>query len=230
MKKYFVIILILGLFFIPNNTIEAQGMTKNLEAFDEVAVKGNIRLILKAGDIEKLEVEDRDDEISASVDGGILRIKHRKLLNYKSYEGRAIDVYVYYVTLRKIRAEAGARVKCSEVITTAVLDLDFFSGAQASLDIKAEEVKTTVGQGAELELEGDVMELHAKANSGGQLEALRLRTQRVYVKASTGGEAEVYAEKYIEAEASTGGAVRYKGDPEKEKLDDHLWGDIDEMW
>ena len=231
MKKYMVFILLISLFLIPKAKTQAQGMIKNLETFDEVVVKGNIRVILKQGDIEKLEVESDDDEIVASVDGGILRIKHRKLLNYKSYDDhRVIDVNVYYVTLRKIRAEAGARVKCPDIITTPVLGLEFFSGAQASLDIKTEKVKTTVGQGAVLELEGETIELHAKANSGGQLEALRLRAQRVYVKAITGGQAEVFAEKYIEADASTGGEILYKGDPEKERLNDAMWGEINEMW
>ena len=77
---------------------------------------------------------------------------------------------------------------------------------------------------------GETREFQAKTNSGGQLEAFRLKAQRVYVKSSSGGEAEVFASAYIEADANTGGSIRYKGDPDKEKINDKMWGDIDAVW
>jgi hypothetical protein len=53
-----------------------------------------------------------------------------------------------------------------------------------------------------------------------------LESQDVIVRANTGGKAEVYATKTLEANAGTGGVVVFKGNPRNRAINNSLGGEV----
>ena len=198
-----------------------------LDPFDEIRASGRVNIRLEPAEGGAVNIPEEEDQVSVEVRSGILYVKRKDRWKPRNYK-KGIDVVVSYQKLRRITGEAGAEVSSSFPLVTADgLRLSFGSGAKADLEVKLEDLEVNVGEGAELELRGYTDELTARASTGGILEAFGLQSKRTYVRANTGGEAEVMATEHLEANANTGGNISYRGNPNKTFLSSELGGDID---
>ncbi|MEM1322416.1 MAG: head GIN domain-containing protein [Bacteroidota bacterium] len=215
---------LLSLLAISFSTLSAQ---QSLEPFDEVYLKGNIKVYLQEGEDYQVDVDKYDDsKLSITVDRGILKIKRKKLLNYKQYEDEPIRIDITYKRLRGIKATAGTQVRNVGTIKGDQLEVDFGSGAQGKLELDVNDLQAEASEGAQLRLRGRSESVRVKVATGAQFEAFNLDSEYAYVKANTGAQAEVTANKAIEASAHTGGQIDYKGSPDKIDISDNLGGDI----
>jgi hypothetical protein len=84
-----------------------------------------------------------------------------------------------------------------------------------SIDIKLEagEVEVDASSSGEAELQGKVRFLRIDVSSAGEVDAYDLEAEKVSVNASSAGTAKVNAVKELEAEASSAGSIRYRGNP-----------------
>ncbi len=200
---------------------------QELEPFDEIFMRGNIKVYLVKGGENQISIDKYESsEVTVEVDRGVLKIKRKKLLNYKKYEKPPIRVDITYTQLRRLKAQAGAEVRHKGTITSDQFRLEFGSGAGGEFDIVASDIKVEAKEGAVLVLEGESESVEFKATTGALIEAYDLKSNYTYVRASTGAQAEVTAAKIIEASAHTGGEIDYKGSPEKVKITDKLGGEV----
>lgn len=203
--------------------------TLSLDPFDEINVTGNVEVVLAEGDMEAatLEVENiPEDKVQVRVKGGVLKIKLVESIFYKNEEVR---VYVTYRALRALRAEAGALVESKNVIEGDELLARVGTGARVHLRVEVNSLDAGAGEGGELQVAGTTDRQEVSVSTGGQYEALDLECARAYVKANTGGRAEVVALEYLEASANTGGNILYKGDPEDKSLKTVLSGSVEKL-
>lgn len=197
-----------------------------LDAFDEISITGNIEVILQKGDEEKAVVETvgiPEDELNIGVRGQVLRLS---LLNSIFYKNDKVKVKIYYKTLRALRIHAGAKVEATEPITGDALEIHTNSGADVLLEVKANKLEASASEGAILHLRGEVESQKASASTGGQYRALELACKNTYVRASTGGVAKVAVIESLDANASLGGSIEYKGDPDERNRRSVLGGDV----
>ena len=175
-----------------------------------------------------LEVErGDDDDLRIDNDGSVLRIKRKKLYNIESYDkDEAIKVRISYTVLRRIKGSAGAEFYSKSPIEGDQLLIKLGSGAEGDLEVNLNKIEIYLGEGAQLEIEGQATDQESFVSTGAVLEGYRLKSENTYVKASTGGEAEVHATARLEANAHTGGDIKYKGDPDKVKVSDNLGGQV----
>ena len=226
MKTLIKSIAVLLLFFsVGNNTtLVAQA---DLEYFNGIDLKGNIEVNLVYGTETGVDIDKYDwSKVSLEVDRGILSVKRKKPFKIKEYENEAIKVTITYNKLNSIKARAGAHLRADHTLKSQHLHIDLNSGAEARLTIEAGELEASASEGAQLKLRGNVESFEAKVATGAQIEAYRLESEYAYIKAVTGGEAEVNASEMIEASAHTGGQVDYRGNPKKVRVNDRLGGDI----
>lgn len=200
--------------FIFLTKITAQ-VNYELDEFDVVAVAGDISVLLQPGDELRAKVEAEgipDDKVVVRVDRGTLKIRLLDALLYKDEEA---TVYVTYKQLREVRGSAGAYVKGGAVIEADQFEARASSGAEVELEVKANKIKGYATEGGQLTLEGETDAQNISVNTGGQYWGLGLECNRTYVRAGTGGEAEVVANELLDAAANTGGTVEYRGEPEE---------------
>lgn len=197
-----------------------------VDPFDEISVSGNVNVYLESGNEESVEISEKDHKITVEVSNGVLKIKRKNPLKIKEYQGEPVDIKVTYRKLRRVRGAAGSTISNSEAITGDQLKLDFHSGAQGRILVDVDDLDLTVSEGAQLKVKGKTISQTANVSTGAVLSAHRLDSDRTYVKANTGGNANVVANELLEAKASTGGNIDYEGNPEKVKIKDTLGGNV----
>lgn len=210
------------------STVNASSIVKNVSPFDEVVLSGNIDVLLVMGNEEKVEIRKEEDKISISVSNGVLKVKRKKPLKIKEYEQSPIEVRITYKVLRRVKASAGTEVTQQETMTADQMMLDFNSGAEGNFEVDMGNVEIKVSEGAQLKVRGKTVSQNSKVATGAVLHAYKLDCERSYVKASTGGEAEIVATELLEAKASMGGDINYRGNPRKVKIKDNLGGNVNE--
>ncbi|HMQ60008.1 MAG TPA: head GIN domain-containing protein [Flavilitoribacter sp.] len=218
--------LLLGLFSLTLvQNLHAQE-ERSLPDFDAVSVMGNIEVYLEKGESEKAVIYTYDieeDKLNVFVRNNTLKLQ---LINPSTYNGRGAKVYITYRQLRGIKAHAGARVISEETITGDKLEVRGASGGQLSLKVAVNALNAGATEGALVEIEGTTESLEVSASTGGQFEGDDLESKRAYVKASTGGVANIVAREKLDASANTGGSIAYSGDPAEKQTRTLLSGEI----
>jgi hypothetical protein len=224
---YVVSLLFLMLFSMINRLMAQKEVS--VDPFDEIAVAGNIHVYLEPGDKEKLVLYIEgipESEVHVKVIQGALRIS---VLNSFVYKNEIIKAYVTYKQLRTIRSNAGASIESKAVLSGDKLDVHVGSGANLNLDVKANALDASAGEGGQLNLGGTVESLNVGVSTGGQCHCTNLEAKRAYVKAGTGGRAEVNAIDLLETSANLGGEIYYSVDPKEKRIKSFLGGNVQKM-
>ncbi len=217
--------LFIALLLMTSLALEAQ-KEYSLDDFDELSVSGNIELILEKGNANKISfrVENGDDnDLYAKVSRGELKIK----LNDGIYrKDEKAFVTLTYNTLRSVTGHAGSYIISRAPITIDQLATKAHSGSRVELELNVNAVQGGAYEGGVLELTGQTISQKMAANTGGVYEGFGLDCQNSYIKASTGGVAKVMATEKLDARASLGGSIEYRGDPEELSQSTSLGGSI----
>lgn len=219
-----VVLITLFLLLVALAKMNAQS-SRGLSPFDGISVFGNFEVVLEAGTEDKATVYAGDideDKINIFVKQGTLKIQMSTPNQLKHDQ---VKVVVTYQELRKIRAQAGARIYGKEIIQTDNIYIKAASGGRVELDLQVEALEADATEGGVVELGGFAKIQRLGANTGGQFDGYHLEGERVYAKAGTGGSIRANASESIDAAANTGGTIEYKGDP-KEKNTRTVFGDI----
>ena len=199
-----------------------------LERFDQISATGIIEMTLVKGNEEKIELETDDFDrcdVKVRVEDGILRINVTKSL----VKDADIKITVYYKQLRRIKVNAGVELFATDPIEIDKLELKANSGAQIELELKVNDLKARLAEGAQMHLSGTTESQTVTCSSGAIFYGHNLKSDYTYVNANTGARAEVVALMKMEATANTGGRVCYKGDPSDREIKDFLGGDVFEF-
>lgn len=197
---------------------------QSLPSFDRIILTGNVSALLVEGDQENMEIKNNRDQLEFEVEGRTLKITAKNLIKYNQLP--TVKVIITYTQLLEIKARAGASVYSQQTIEADNLQLRFSAGANGELTVETSTLNTTVSEGGTLELRG-VTEFHqAKAVTGGSLSSYDLDAKDVLIKSNTGGSAKIIALNSLDATAKTGGAISYRGNPQKVREKDGLSGTI----
>jgi hypothetical protein len=197
-----------------------------IDPFDEINVAGNVHVYLEPGDKEKLVLYIEgipEKEVHVKVVQGALRIS---VLNSFVYKNEIIKAYVTYKQLRNIRSGAGASIECKSVIAGDKLDIRVSSGGTLVLEIKANALDANASEGGELNLSGTVESMNVGVSTGGQCRCSKLEAKRAFVRAGTGGRADVTATDLLETSANLGGEIHYSVEPKEKRVKSFLGGNV----
>lgn len=193
--------------------------------FSEIRVSRGLDVYLTQSDEVTVEVqadENLHDIIITEVENGILRIYADENIAYSDSK----KVMVSFKDIQKISATSGSDVYSTNTITTDALELSTTSGSDMELDVEADVIDCKSTSGSDLRLSGQVNKLYASATSGSDIKAGDLRTNICEARATSGADITVNTTKELMAKASSGGDIKYYGDPEKVKKSDGVSGSI----
>jgi len=212
MKKS--IVVLIWLVTIPSWAQQTE--TRSLSSFKGIKVSQAIDAYLKKGDKESVRVEvtgGSPSDVITEVEGSSLRIKMRDSHNFWSKVN--VKVYVTYVTLEKISASSASSVFSDGIIKTNHLNIAASSAANIEVSLEASSVMVDTSSAGEVVLEGKSPELEVEVSSAGDVDAYKLECEKVIANVSSGGEAKLSVSKDLEAHASSGDDIRYRGNPSK---------------
>ena len=215
------------LILIAYTSLNAQDKTMTFSDFDELSVSTSIKLELIPSNENKAEITiikgDLDDLIVDQTRGE-LEFRFKSQNNWGKNNQRKAEITLYYKTrLESIDVNAGASVYSNEVMEATEFSADVNSGASLDLIMNAERIDSDVNSGGRMEIEGKVNSLVVDVDSGGHFDGAKLLAKDVEADADSGGYAKVFASESIRAQANSGGSIKYKGDPKKEKIKKDKW-------
>ena len=214
MMKKAALISTLAIFLISANVIAQNKETRELSSFTSISVSEAINVFLTPGSSETARVESNGidlDEVMTEVRGNELRIYLEKG-NYKNID---VDIWVTYKSLNEIEVTSAASVKTEGLLKSSSLIVDGSSAGDADLEIDVDDLDVEVSSSADIDIRGRATKADISVSSAGSFDGFDLASEEVEVDANSAGSAKVNVTKRLNAEATSAGNVRYKGNPEK---------------
>lgn len=147
--------------------------------------------------------------------------------------------------LSDIDASSAGSIKCDVKLSRAAMDIEVSSAARIELDVEAGELSVDVNSAAKFEgtvvaaefdveldsaarcsVAGNVDRCNIDVNSASNFNGYDLVCKSVDAEASSAGSIEVTATEDLNAEASSGASIRYKGSPRYMREDSSSGGSV----
>jgi len=182
------------------------------EDFNSIAVSRGLDVYITQGNKNAITVEADEnlhDVITTEVRNGVLSISAEENIG----RAKAKKVYVTTHGLEKLTASSGSSVRTENTLTATSFTAKASSGASLRLHIKADSLWAKSSSGASLKMMGEAADLTVKASSGSDIRAYDLIAAHGTAKASSGASINLHVTESIDAKASSGGDIDYKGNP-----------------
>lgn len=202
-----------------------ESEVRQVGSFKAIKSAEGIDVYLKQGDKESVRVEASGvpvQQVVTEVAGATLRIEMRN----GSYRNRSVKVFVTYVRLEKVSASSASTVFSEERIEARDFEINASSAASIELRVDVGALSADVSSAGEITLEGKARSFQGDASSAGSIDAYRLEADAVNVTASSAGSIKITAVKEIEAGASSGGSIRYRGNPSRANTSSSSGGSV----
>ena len=195
---------------------DANATVRTLNAgFTAISVSSGIDLYITQGSQESLAVSASDqkhlDRLKTEVVNGTLKIYYdNKGITWKS-DNRKLKAYVSFKTLEKLNVSAGSEVTVNGSIHAENLDLNVSSGSEFNGMIHAKTLLADVSSGAGVKITGKADKLKIDVSSGAEFKGYDFAVDFCEAIASSGASVHVTINKELNAKASSGADIRYKG-------------------
>ncbi len=236
-------LLILAIF--ASVVLFAQSETRSLDSFSKVSVGESIEVILTKGSKESAKVVVDDiplDEVATEVVGSTLKI----YLEGNSYRNVEVKVWVTYVSLEGLRSSSSSSIVAEELIVSKgdfdiecsssgniyasikarYVDISVSSSGDVDLQVEAEEMEVEVSSSGDIDIAGKANSIEVSASSSGSVNGYELMCGDAYLRASSSGSIKLTVDGELEARASSGSSIRYKGSPSKTNTDSSSGGSV----
>ncbi|WP_158866679.1 head GIN domain-containing protein [Maribellus comscasis] len=204
---------------------------RKVKNFNAIKVSTGIDLYITMGNSEEVKVvadDDIIDELITEVKGDVLHIYMKRNNNWFNWGGRneTKKAYVTVKELNGIDASSGSDVKSENTLKGENINIEASSGSDVDLDLVYKNVKLDTSSGSDAKLTGKAKTFEAEASSGSDISARGLETAICRVRVSSGSDADVTVSEELYAKASSGGDVRYFGNPKIKDTDESSGGDV----
>jgi hypothetical protein len=202
-----------------------ESETRKLSSFSGIKVSEGIDAYLKKGSKEEVRVEASGTSLSnviTEVSGDYLKIHMEEGV----YKNRTVKVYVTYVSINNIGASSGANVFHEGILKTNELTLKASSAGTIELKTEAITLEAGASSAGEIVVEGNAGNVELDASSAGEIDAYNLTCAKAEAEASSGASVKLTVVKDLEARASSGGSIRYRGNPERSNTNSSSGGSV----
>jgi len=223
-------VLFIGLFLVGLISVMAQ-TNRNVSNFHELSVSGPFDVEVTQGNTESLQIEANSkflDHIVTEVINNELRIYMKKgtWQNWGSHS-RNPKIYLNFKILTHISASASAEIDGDKTIKAENIKLEASSSGDIHLDdLQASEVECNVSSGSDIDIVGKANFLSASASSGADLDADKFKVKKCKAAASSGADMSLNVSQDLDAVASSGADIDYRGNPQKIRVNSTSGADI----
>ena len=218
-----------GLTFTANTYAQS---TKNIAInnFSGIGVSSGIDLYISQTGTESIKLVG-DDELIENVviekSGSKISIHYKEGFRWSSiFSKKNVKAYVTLKTLTDLSASGGSDVFSQNTIKSSQMSIRASGGSDIKLNLVCTDIVIRSSGGADINLTGSAANMTLATSGGSDVDALGFPVDYAKVTASGGSDASVYVNKALEAGASGGADVYYKGDASYKKTSSSKSGDV----
>ena len=182
--------------------------------FNAIDVSQGIEVYLTISDNVSLSLEADEnlhDIIITEVNDGVLHVYAEKNI----WSAKSRKVYVTARSINEIVATSGAGVRSENTIIAEDFKIKATSGSNVRLQLKVDNLTCNTTSGANARLKGKAISFNVKSTSGSNIKAQELETESCTAKVTSGSNVYVNVTNSLNAKATSGGDIRYIGNPKK---------------
>jgi hypothetical protein len=213
MKKLLIIILsfsILGACRYKTGSGNIVTEKRSTGSFTGLSAGGGFDVEIKTGPTEV--IVESDDNIIKYIETDVVNGELKIRLDHISIHDAHLKVYVTAPEINNIKSSASANIKAKDVLKSGLaIRLQASSGSEIKAALDAPEVFANASSGGELNLSGRTRDLKAESSSGSTINSKELLSENANVSVSSGASAHVHASLSLDATASSGGNVTWRG-------------------
>jgi hypothetical protein len=222
MKHFLIVVLLMGSF----SLLQAQQtVTRSIGSFTGIKAQEGIDVFIKKGNKESIRIEANGttpENVITEISGSYLKI-HMK----DNVRGKIdVKVYVEYVSIDRLSVSSAASILSEGTIQATNLELNASSAGEMKISVEAENVSISASSAGEVKAKGKCKSVSADASSAGEVDAYDLEAKSASAQASSGGSVQVYVTENLVAQASSGGDVKYRGNPDKSVTNSSSGGSV----
>ncbi|MBN1117091.1 MAG: DUF2807 domain-containing protein [Bacteroidales bacterium] len=190
---------------------QVKGKCQRANPFLHLEVFDGIIVTLERGDeFELCEGTDTKlEDLNITLTDSILRIRKKAGVDYKGDP----KIRIIYIDLQSIKGFGKADIDTRNLVRVDSLNVSLKSGALLFANLDIDYLEADVSEGCVLTAKGYADEQNLTANIKGTISAFELEGKNAKVKATSGGIIKINITENLEANASTGGYINYKGSP-----------------
>lgn len=201
--------------------------TRSAGPFKAVDISGGFEVEIKNGPVENVVLE-ADDNLVKYIEVKVIDNELKVRLENISVSDAHLKLFITAPEINNLNASGGSEIVVKDELKSGgTIHVKASSGSNIKTALDAPEIKADVSSGGELTLSGRTKDLHATSSSGSSLAASELLSENSYVSASSGANAHVYASVSIDASASSGGNVSYRGAATNVKKSESSGGEVE---
>jgi len=193
--------------------------------FNSIKVSQGLDLYITQSNAVSLKVEADEnlhELIMTEVENNVLKLYTTE--NIRRAASKKIILSV--ADISAIKATSGSEVNATNTIKGDNLELNTTSGASIKLDVKTQSLNCHSTSGSDIILSGTTNQLIAEATSGSDIKASNLKAITAEAKATSGADIALYTSKALTARATSGGDIKYSGNPETINTSDNSSGSV----
>lgn len=186
---------------------------KVLESFSTIKASEGLDVYLTQSSEEGVTVEADEnlhELILTDIENGVLKIHTKQNIG----KAKAKKIHVSFKNVSAISATSGSDVNSTNTISSEELELKTTSGSDMSLEVNTTVLNCKSTSGSDLRLSGKTQKLIAEATSGSDINARDLKAESSHVEVTSGADITVNTSKELTANATSGGDIKYYGNPE----------------
>lgn len=193
--------------------------------FSRIKVSRGLHVFITKNNHVSLEVEADEnlhELITTEVKNGTLIITSTKNIGW----AKAKNIHLSVKKLNEILVSSGAEVSSENTMATKSLSVDASSGALVKLQVNVADLTCDTSSGAMVRFKGRAIDFEATSSSGSNINAFDLDSKNCDVSASSGSNIKVNVSDRFEGKASSGGNIKYMGNPKKASKNKSSGGSI----
>ncbi len=198
---------------------------RKLDKFTTISVAEGIDVNLIKGNTYEAKITAHNidfKEILTEVSDGKLKVH----LDGNNHNNIDVSIDITFVSLEGVYASSAANIKSSSVIVASSLKIKASSAADINLEVKVGTLKVSASSAADVVLSGTADSQNVDISSASDYKAFDLKSKTAEVSASSAADARVYASESLDASASSGASIKYKGNPDKLRERSSSGGDV----
>ena len=185
--------------------------TRTIASFNGVSVSGNFNVEIRTGEKQEVVIEADDNlikNIKTEVVNGTLRIKTTD----RNLRNAHFNVHISVPSIDNLSASAAANIEVKNTLNSEkAVTFKASSAANITADIKSPEVTADASSAAEIKLTGHTRNFTATTSSAATIKAIDLLAENTVISSSSGASAHVHASVSLDATASSGADITYRG-------------------
>lgn len=207
-------IVLLAICLITFSVYSQKGTERSLDSFSKLSVGEAITVYLIQGATESATIKSSNidlEDVLTDVSGDRLKI-HLEGSNHRNVD---VTVHVNYKNLEEVSVSSAADLFTEGPIKGSYLSLSVSSAGDAEVEVDVDKLNVDISSAGDLTVKGNTDFQKVEVSSAGEYRADELTSRKADVRTSSAGSARLNVREEIEANASSGGSIKYTGDPQK---------------